>query len=214
MGLKVNEIFYSLQGESSLAGRPCIFVRLSGCNLRCAYCDTKYAYEAGEEMDVDRVLDNIRRFNCGLVEITGGEPLLQPETPALVRKLIEQNYTVMLETNGSLDIGTVDPRCIKVVDVKCPSSGEQDQNLFANLEKLCKHDELKFVVETKEDYQYAKEQLLRNDIALPPGHIHFSPVFGKLSPQTLSAWILEDNLNVRMTLQMHKLIWPNKEKGV
>lgn len=214
MALKVNEIYYSLQGESSLAGRPCIFIRLSGCNLRCSYCDTKYAYEAGEEMSVDRILDNIGRFDCRLVEITGGEPLMQPETPVLISRLLDLNYTVMLETNGSLDIGEVDSRCIKVVDVKCPSSGEQDKNRLANLEKLCKHDELKFVVETKEDYRYAKEQLLRNDIAIPPGHIHFSPVFGKLSPQTLSAWILEDNLNVRMTLQLHKIIWPDKDKGV
>ena len=214
MSLKVNEIFYSIQGESSRAGCPSVFIRLSGCNLRCSYCDTRYAYEDGKEMEIDQILEAVKEFDCHLVEITGGEPLLQEETPSLISKLLDDGYTVMLETNGSIDIGGIDGRCIKVIDVKCPSSGEHEKNLFSNFEKMNKNDELKFVIETKEDYNYAKDQLLIYDIIIPPGNIHFSPVFEKLSPQTLSAWILEDNLNVRMTPQLHKFIWPDKDRGV
>jgi 7-carboxy-7-deazaguanine synthase len=214
MTLKVNEIFYSIQGESSRAGCPTVFIRLSGCNLRCSYCDTKYAYEDGKEMEMSQILEAVKEFGCHLVEITGGEPLLQKETPAFISKLLDDSYTVMLETNGSLDIGEIDGRCIKIIDVKCPSSGEHEKNLFSNFEKMNKNDELKFVIQTKEDYNYAKDQLLIYDIIIPPGNIHFSPVFEKLSPQTLSAWILEDNLNVRMTPQLHKFIWPDKDRGV
>jgi 7-carboxy-7-deazaguanine synthase len=214
MTLKVNEIFYSIQGESSRAGCPTVFIRLSGCNLRCSYCDTKYAYEDGKEMEMSQILEAVKEFGCHLVEITGGEPLLQKETSAFISKLLDDSYTVMLETNGSLDIGEIDGRCIKIIDVKCPSSGEHEKNLFSNFEKMNKNDELKFVIETKEDYNYAKDQLLIYDIIIPPGNIHFSPVFEKLSPQTLSAWILEDNLNVRMTPQLHKFIWPDKDRGV
>jgi 7-carboxy-7-deazaguanine synthase len=214
MTLKVNEIFYSIQGESSRAGCPTVFIRLSGCNLRCSYCDTKYAYEDGKDMEMSQILEAIKEFDCHLVEITGGEPLLQEETPALIVRLLDDGYTVMFETNGSLDIGRIDGRCIKIIDVKCPSSGEHEKNLFSNFEKMNKNDELKFVIETKEDYNYAKDQLLIYDIIIPPGNIHFSPVFEKLSPQTLSAWILEDNLNVRMTPQLHKFIWPDKDRGV
>jgi len=214
MTLKVNEIFYSIQGESSRAGCPTVFIRLSGCNLRCSYCDTKYAYEDGKEMEVKQILEAIKEFDCHLVEITGGEPLLQEETPTLISKILDDGYTVMLETNGSFDVGEIDGRCIKIIDVKCPSSGEHEKNLFSNFEKMNKNDELKFVIETKEDYNYAKDQFLIYDIIIPPGNIHFSPVFQKLSPQTLSAWILEDNLNVRMTPQLHKFIWPDKDRGV
>ena len=214
MTLKVNEIFYSIQGESSRAGCPTVFIRLSGCNLRCSYCDTKYAYEDGQEMEMSQILEAVKEFGCHLVEITGGEPLLQKETSAFISKLLDDSYTVMLETNGSLDIGEIDGRCIKIIDVKCPSSGEHEKNLFSNFEKMNKNDELKFVIETKEDYNYAKDQLLIYDIIIPPGNIHFSPVFEKLSSQTLSAWILEDNLNVRMTPQLHKFIWPDKDRGV
>lgn len=214
MTLKVNEIFYSIQGESSRAGCPTVFIRLSGCNLRCSYCDTKYAYEDGQEMEMSQILEAVKEFGCHLVEITGGEPLLQKETSAFISKLLDDSYTVMLETNGSLDIGEIDGRCIKIIDVKCPSSGEHEKNLFSNFEKMNKNDELKFVIETKEDYNYAKDQLLIYDIIIPPGNIHFSPVFEKLSPQDLSAWILEDNLNVRMTPQLHKFIWPDKDRGV
>jgi len=214
MSINVNEIFYSIQGESSRAGCPCVFIRLSGCNLRCSYCDTQYAYEAGKEMEMEQILEAVKEFDCHLVEVTGGEPLLQKETPALIVSLLNGGYTVLLETNGSLDVGGIDGRCIKIIDVKCPSSGEHEKNLFSNFEKMNKNDELKFVIETKEDYSYAKDQILINDISISPGNIHFSPVFQKLSPQTLSAWILEDNLNVRMTPQLHKFIWPDKDRGV
>ena len=182
--------------------------------MRCRYCDTEYAYDEGEQTSIEKIIQGIEGFNCNLVEITGGEPLLQEDTPTLISKILDDGYTVMLETNGSFDIGEIDGRCIKIIDVKCPSSGEHEKNLFSNFEKMNKNDELKFVIETKEDYNYAKDQLLIYDIIIPPGNIHFSPVFQKLSPQTLSAWILEDNLNVRMTPQLHKFIWPDKDRGV
>jgi 7-carboxy-7-deazaguanine synthase len=214
MALKINEIFYSIQGESSRLGCPTVFIRLTGCNLRCSFCDTKYAYEDGEEMEIDKIFKEIKKFDCRLVEVTGGEPLFQDETPVLISKLLDDGYTVMLETNGSLDVGEIDGRCIKIIDVKCPSSGEHEKNLSENFKKMNKNDELKFVIETREDYNYAKTQLLEDDIITLPGNIHFSPVFEKLSPQTLSAWILEDNLNVRMTPQLHKFIWPDEDRGV
>ncbi len=214
MALNVNEIFYSIQGESSRSGYPSVFIRLTGCNLRCSYCDTTYAYEDGSEMTIEKIFEEVKKFNCRLVEVTGGEPLLQADTPSLIRMFLDDGYTVMLETNGSLDIGEIDGRCIKIIDVKCPSSGEHEKNLFSNFEKMNKNDELKFVIETREDYNYAKDQLARDEMITPPGNIHFSPVFEKLFPQTLSAWILEDNLNARMTLQLHKVIWPDKDRGV
>ena len=154
--LKVNEIFYSLQGESSYAGRPCVFIRLTGCNLRCSYCDTRYAYEEGTDMELDLIVDQVSSYRCPLVEITGGEPLIQAETPALIRRLLEKNFKVLLETNGSQNIQRVDDRCIKVVDMKCPSSGMEARNDLENLKKLGSDDELKFVIGNRIDFEYAK----------------------------------------------------------
>ena len=207
MTLKVNEIFYSIQGESSYAGRPCIFIRLTGCNLRCSYCDTKYAYEEGTELEIGEIVDRVESYKCPLVEVTGGEPLMQKETPALIQRLLDERYEVLLETNGSQDINQVDGRCVKIVDIKCPSSGEADKNDFENLNRLSDKDEIKFVISDREDYEYAKKMLdLLGSDPLTVKAVHFSPVFGKLDPKTLADWILEDNLDVRLHLQLHKYI--------
>lgn len=215
MPLKVNEIFYSIQGETSYAGRPCIFIRLTGCNLRCSYCDTPYAYDEGEELEIDEILAKIASYPCRLTEITGGEPLIQRETPLLIQRLLEKDYEVLLETNGSQDIRRVDKRCVKIVDIKCPSSGEDDKNDLRNLSKLTDKDEIKFVIGNREDYEYAKNLL--NGM---PSHasrmnaVHFSVVFEKMDPRILAEWILEDHLNVRLHLQLHKLIWDQKQRAV
>jgi 7-carboxy-7-deazaguanine synthase len=214
MALKVNEIFYSIQGESSYAGRPCVFVRLTGCNLRCLYCDTKYAYEEGKEVEIDHIVDLVRSHECPLVEVTGGEPLIQIETPSLVRRLVEEGYEVLLETNGSQDVSLIDDRCVKMLDIKCPSSGEHRQSRWENLDRLKAHDEIKFVIGERVDYDYAKRilelypQLFRRHI------VHFSPVSSRLKAKKLAQWLLADHLDVRLHLQLHKIIWGSEEKGV
>ncbi len=213
--LKVNEIFYSLQGESSYAGRPCVFVRLTGCNLRCSYCDTRYAYDEGQDLEIDEIIDRVISYRCGLVEITGGEPLLQEETPLLVCRLLEKDFEVLLETNGSLDISAIDERCIKILDVKCPSSGEHQKTNLENLKRLSIIDEIKFVVSDRDDYEYAKYILSRFTKSIlkikPP---LFSPAYEKMDPKLLAEWILSDHLDVRMQLQLHKIIWGPNAKGV
>jgi 7-carboxy-7-deazaguanine synthase len=214
MTLKVNETFYSIQGESSYAGRPCVFVRLSGCNLRCSYCDTQYAYEEGEELEIGEIIDRVASFHCPLVEVTGGEPLMQEETPALIRSLLDEGYEVLLETNGSQDISQVDGRCVRIVDMKCPSSGEDERNDLKNIEKLTDKDEIKFVIGDRKDYEYARKML--DLLGSNPLRVlvHFSPVFGKLDPKILSEWIMEDHLDVRLHLQLHKVIWGPEQRGV
>jgi 7-carboxy-7-deazaguanine synthase len=214
MALLVNEIFYSIQGESIYSGRPCIFVRLTGCNLRCTYCDTQYAYEEGEKMEIDRIMSRISGFKCRWIEITGGEPLIQSETPLLVSRLIDNGYVVMMETNGSLDISRVDPRCIKVLDMKCPSSNESKKNDVKNLKKLHSKDQIKFVIGNHEDYTFAKNIISSHCLDFPGNRILFSPVYGKMPPAELAEWILKDHLTVRLHLQIHKYIWPDKEKGI
>ncbi len=214
MTLLVNEIFYSIQGESLYSGRPCIFIRLTGCNLRCIYCDTAYAYEDGVKMDITEIMDKITAYNCSLVEVTGGEPLLQNKTPLLIYRLLEKGYEVMMETNGSLDIAIVDERCIKIVDIKCPASGESDKNDLENLKKLNNNDQIKFVIGNDKDYEYAKEIIDSKCPGFPKSQILFSPVAGEIEPDQLAEWILKDNLNVRLHLQLHKIIWPDKLRGV
>lgn len=215
MPLKVNEIFVSIQGESTRAGAPCVFIRLTGCNLRCLYCDTVYAYEEGAMMEIAAIVEKVMGFGCELVEITGGEPLIQEGTPELIRALIDDGYTVLLETNGSRDISMVDRRSIKIMDIKCPSSGEQTHNDLKNLNRLNQGDELKFVIADTRDYDFAVETL-----ALIPAdkrdtiHVNFSPCFGKIEPKELSEWILRDKLNVRLNMQLHKYIWPPDMRGV
>lgn len=212
MALKVSEIFVSIQGESSWSGLPCIFIRLTGCNLRCTYCDTRYAYEQGRFMEIPDILEEVRQLHCGLVEVTGGEPLLQEDTPPLVSRLLDEGHAVLLETNGSIDISTLDPRCVRVVDMKCPSSGMAAQNDLRNLKRLRAWDELKFVIGNRLDYEFAKDLLS----TLPAARlkINFSPVFGALSPQTLAEWIISDRLPVRLNLQLHKIIWDPDARGV
>ncbi|GAJ03129.1 unnamed protein product, partial [marine sediment metagenome] len=159
MPLKVNEIFFSIQGESSYAGRPCVFVRLTGCNLRCSYCDTQYAYDEGREMEIGEIIDRVASYECPLVEVTGGEPLIQKETSVLIHRFLEEGFEVLLETNGSQDISQIDDRCVKIVDIKCPSSGEEEKNDLDNLTRLTDKDEIKFVIGSREDYEYARKIL-------------------------------------------------------
>jgi 7-carboxy-7-deazaguanine synthase len=213
--LKVNEIFYSIQGESSFAGRPCVFIRLTGCNLRCSYCDTQYAYHDGEELEIQAIVNKVGTYFCSLVEVTGGEPLLQDETPELINHLLEQGFTVLLETNGSQDISKVDSRCVRILDVKCPSSGELQCNDLTNLQRLSGRDEVKFVIGDLGDYEFAK-QIVKQLEALPldPSRMHFSPVFGRMKPDLLARWILTDHLPVRLSLQLHKIIWDPQLRGV
>ena len=174
MSLKVNEIFYSIQGESLFAGLACTFIRLAGCNLRCSYCDTRYAYDAGAEMTIGEIIDRIALYSCSLVEITGGEPLVQPETLVLISQLIDRKFEVLLETNGTIDIGPVPSPCIRIMDVKCPSSGVSDQNKLENLAKLGPLDQLKFVIGDLTDYRFAKMLLNRLDPAFPLRQVLFS----------------------------------------
>jgi 7-carboxy-7-deazaguanine synthase len=215
VSLEVNEIFFSIQGESSHAGRPCVFIRLTGCNLRCTYCDTRYAYEAGSSKHIDDIEREIRPFRCTLVEVTGGEPLLQPQTPKLIRRLLDDGYTVLLETNGSRDIGIVDDRCTRIVDVKCPSSGQADANRLENLAIVTPNDEVKFVIGDREDFDYAKDIIatrLSPGRGLKPPLV--SPVYGRLDPKDLARWILEDHLDARLQIQLHKVIWGSAKRGV
>jgi len=215
LALKVNEIFYSIQGESSYAGRPCVFVRLTGCNLRCSYCDTQYAYDEGDLMEIGDVLKRVASYKCPLVEVTGGEPLIQKETPSLIHSLLEEGHEVLLETNGSLDIGQVDERCVKIMDIKCPTSGEEGKSDLKNLALLADTDEIKFVIGDRGDYDYAKKILNSMDLKPSPiSRVHFSPVFGKMDHGLLAKWLLEDRLDVRLHLQLHKIIWDPETRGV
>ena len=214
MSLIVNEIFYSIQGESTYAGLPCVFVRLTGCNMRCTYCDTAYAYDEGRSMQISEILSTIENYRCSLVEITGGEPLLQDDTPALISGLLRTNHQVLMETNGSLDIRLADSRCVKIMDVKCPGSGENEKCDLHNLRHLKAKDQIKFVIGDRQDYEYAKYIL--NDIpsSIPTGNLLLSPVREKLIPAQLAEWILEDHLEVRLHLQLHRIVWPETERGV
>jgi 7-carboxy-7-deazaguanine synthase len=214
MKLSVNEIFYSIQGEASYAGYPCIFIRLAGCNLRCAYCDTRYAYESGRYMSIDAVLEKIGPIDCSLVQITGGEPLVQYATPVLIKALADKKYRLLLETNGSLSIAKIDKRCIKIMDVKCPSSKEEKQNDPENLRFFQPDDQIKFVIGDRNDYDYARTYLGKYGGNLSQDQIFFSCVQGKLSYDELACWILDDHLKARMNLQWHKFIWPYRERGV
>jgi 7-carboxy-7-deazaguanine synthase len=213
MQLKVNEIFYSIQGESLYAGLPCSFVRLSGCNLRCSYCDTSYAYEDGKIMFIDDILSQLDAFECGLVEITGGEPLLQKHTPALVNELMRKGNTVLLETNGTLDISVVDPGCTKIIDIKCPGSGESDKNDLRNLNRIAAHDQIKFVLTDRPDFDFAKQIIESTWSSTPPVPVFLSPAHGILDPAELAEWMLMDHTHARLQLQLHKIIWPGCEKG-
>ena len=211
--MRVTEIFHSIQGESTFAGRSCVFVRLTGCPLRCTWCDTEYAFFGGTEQSIDDILDTVRPYGCPLVEVTGGEPLAQSETPTLLRRLCEDGFTVLLETSGAVDTSLVDPAVHIILDVKCPGSGMTDRMHWPSLERLRPHDEAKFVLQDRRDYDWAKDILQRFHLAhrCP---VHFSPVFGTLDPRQLAEWLLEDRLAVRLQLQLHKHIWAPDMRGV
>jgi 7-carboxy-7-deazaguanine synthase len=209
----VSEIFYSIQGETSYAGRPCMFVRLAGCNLDCSYCDTRYARHGGTPMSVDSIVQKVAEHPVRLVMVTGGEPLLQDETPELIRRLNSSGHLVLVETNGSLDIGVLPDEVIRIVDMKCPDSGMADRMLMANLERVGERDEVKFVISTRKDYLWAKELMLR--YSLPQRTtVLLSPAHGVLEPRDLAEWILEDHLECVLQLQLHKILWPGNQRGV
>jgi 7-carboxy-7-deazaguanine synthase len=213
MALKINEIYYSVQGESTHTGRPCIFIRLTYCNLRCSYCDTEYAFYEGKDMEIAQIISEIQQWDCNLVEVTGGEPLFQEECIDLLHELINSNYEVMLETGGSLSISDVPKKVIKIVDFKCPSSKMEKKNLWSIVDDLQGHDEVKFVIGNREDFDWAKDKITEYSLD-KICTLLFSPTFGEIDPQLIVEWILADNLPVRMQMQMHKMIWSPEEKGV
>lgn len=207
--LRVTEIFHSLQGETSRTGLPTVFVRLTGCPLRCGYCDTAYAFHGGESLTLDEILRRVAQYGAQCVTLTGGEPLAQKHAPALLRSLADAGYSVSLETSGALDVSTVDPRVSKILDLKTPGSGECERNLWSNLGQLTPHDEIKFVLCDENDYLWAREQLQTRRLdALCP--VLMSPVYGQLEPRQLAEWILRDRLRVRFQMQLHKLLWGEK----
>ncbi|WP_299980469.1 radical SAM protein [Desulfobacula sp.] len=206
--------FHSLQGESTFAGLPCIFIRLSGCNLSCSWCDTRYANEEYHSMTFDQILKKVSSYNCNLIEVTGGEPLLQNNTPALISILLKKNYQVLLETNGSKSIKNIASACIKIIDIKCPSSNESDSFLSENISFLTEHDEIKFVIGSRKDYEFAKS-IIKNELPkISQKKIHISPVFGQIPLKAVAAWMIEDNLLARLSLQQHKIVWDPDKRGV
>ena len=211
--IKINEIYYSIQGESSKSGMPCVFVRLTYCNLRCSYCDTEYAFYEGVDKSIEEIIDEVKKYKCNLVEITGGEPLFQKECFDLMTRLCDEGFEVMLETGGSLPVESVDKRVMIIMDLKCPSSKMMRKNLYDNIGYIKPCDEIKFVIGNREDYEWSKEILTKYDLTKKCG-VLFSVVFGELEPVELVNWILEDKLNVRYQLQMHKIIWHPETKGV
>jgi len=212
--LTINEIFHSIQGESTYAGRPCVFVRLTACDLRCSWCDTPYAFHEGQKMPLEAVLDEVERYGCDVVEVTGGEPLLQQEVYPLMQALLDRGKTVLIETGGHRSIAGVPAGVIRIMDVKCPGSGESDKNDWGNLAHLTKRDELKFVIADRVDYEFAKEIVGRENLAARVNAVLFSPVHGHLDPRQLSEWVIADRLDVRVQLQMHKYIWSPETRGV
>ncbi len=211
--IKVNEIYYSIQGESSKAGLPCVFIRLTYCNLRCTYCDTEHAFYEGIDMGIEDILSEVKKYECNLVEVTGGEPLFQKECIGLMKRLCNNGFEVLLETGGSLPIKDVDRRVKIIMDLKCPSSGMMKKNLYTNIDDLKQSDEVKFVIGSTEDYNWSKEILEKYNLTKKCS-VLFSTVFGKLEPVTLVNWILKDKLDVRFQLQMHKFIWEPTIRGV
>jgi 7-carboxy-7-deazaguanine synthase len=212
--LTINEIYRSIQGESTFVGRPCVFVRLTACDLRCSWCDTPYAFTEGRKMSMDEVVKAVDGHGCDLVEITGGEPLLQKDVHSLMERLLASGYTVLLETGGHVSIEPVPRAVVKIVDVKCPGSGEADRMHWPNLDRLAPHDQVKFVIKDRTDYEYARDVLRRHQLDRRAAAVLFSPVHGVQDPQALAAWILEDHLPVRLQLQLHKYVWEPTARGV
>jgi 7-carboxy-7-deazaguanine synthase len=212
--LTINEIFHSIQGESTHSGRPCVFVRLTACDLRCSWCDTPYAFTEGRKMSLDDVIEQVEAYRCPLVEITGGEPLLQREVYPLMERLLADGRTVLVETGGHRSLADVPSGVIKIVDVKCPGSGEAAKMDWSNLSRLTNDDQVKFVIKDREDYEYAREITTRERLTDRVGAVLFSPVHGVLHPRELAEWILADRLAVRLQLQAHKYIWGPDVRGV
>jgi len=212
--LTINEIFHSVQGESTYAGRPCVFVRLTACDLRCTWCDTPYAFYEGSKRSLDDVIGEVDRYGCSLVEVTGGEPLLQEEVYPLMQRLLDSGKTVLLETGGHRSTERVPADVVTILDVKCPGSGEVAKNDWKNLERLRPQDEVKFVVKDRADYEFARDVIARHALVGRASAIHLSPVHGVLDPKTLSEWVLADKLPVRVQLQLHKYIWSPDTRGV
>lgn len=212
--LTINEIFHSIQGESTHAGRPCVFVRLTACDLRCSWCDTAYAFTEGRKMSIDDVIADVEARGEKLVEITGGEPLLQKDVYPLMQTLLDRGHEVLLETGGHVPLTAVPAGVKKIVDVKCPASGESDRNHWDNLALVGPGDEVKFVIEDRADYEYARRVLKERGLAERVRAVHFSPVHGVLEPRVLAEWVLEDHLPVRVQLQLHKYIWSPTTRGV
>lgn len=211
--MRVTEIFHSIQGESSYAGQPCVFVRLTGCPLRCTWCDTEYAFYGGTEQPIEQILAKIDSYGCQLVEVTGGEPLAQPETFPLITGLCDRGYQVLIETSGAIDIAPVDRRAHIILDVKCPGSGMTDRMYWPNLNQLTMKDEAKFVLADRKDYDWARQTIAQYELTgrCP---VLMSPVFGSLEPRLLAEWVLADRLPVRFQLQLHKIIWAPDMRGV
>ena len=212
--LSVNEIFYSIQGESTYAGKPCVFVRLAGCDLRCTWCDTAYAFNEGEKMSVEDIVQQVNRYGSPLVEVTGGEPLLQEDVYPLMERLLAGGRTVLLETGGQIDVSRVPGGVVKVLDVKCPGSGESDRVEWANIDCLGSRDQVKFVIMDRADYEFARDVTTRYALDRRCAAVLFSPVHGVMDARELSEWILEDRLPVRVQLQIHKHIWGANVRGV
>ena len=212
--IRITEIFYSIQGESSHSGRPCVFVRLTGCNLRCRWCDSVYTFTGGEKMSLDDIVDRVRAYGCNLVEVTGGEPLAQAESLTLIRRLLDDGFEVLIETSGSIDVAPVDRRAKLILDVKCPGSGEAGKNLWSNLDILHPHDEIKFVIADRIDYEFARDLVVRERLIARVAAVLFSPVHGQLDAKQLAEWVIADRLEVRVQLQMHKYIWSPETRGV
>ncbi|MDX2045118.1 MAG: radical SAM protein [Acidobacteriota bacterium] len=213
--MRITEIFYSIQGESSFAGLPCVFVRLTWCNLRCSWCDSEYTFAGGTEMSLDEVIEQVRGYGCKLVEITGGEPLVQKrECTELVTRLCDEGFTVLVETGGGLDASILDARAIKILDVKCPGSGEAERNFWLNLERLNPLDEIKFVIKDRTDFDFALEVIEKYRLSQRQSQVLFSPVWGAVELKDLAEWILQSGIRARMQLQLHKYIWGPDVKGV
>ncbi|MBV8224702.1 MAG: radical SAM protein [Verrucomicrobia bacterium] len=214
LSLTINEIYKSIQGESTWAGLPCVFVRLTFCDLRCTYCDTAYAFYAGTKMPLPQIVEQVLAFRCPLVEITGGEPLLQRNVVPLMAELCDLGETVLIETSGAHDISRIDSRVHRIMDLKTPDSGESHRNRYENIVHLTKRDEVKFVIGSRNDYLWSKEMIEKFDLVSRCGTVLFSPVFGRIDPREIVEWLLEDNLRVRFQLQLHKFIWSPEAKGV
>ena len=211
--MKINEIFKSIQGETSYAGLPCAFIRITGCNLRCSYCDTTYAYEDGKEMSLSTILECIAGFNTKIVCVTGGEPLSNKDTPLLIKDLLNKNYTVLVETNGSYDIRVIPQKAIKIMDIKCPDSNMSHLMNWQNIKYLTKFDEVKFVLSSRKDYEWTKTVIYKYNLS-QIANVLVGTAFGAISPKEVVQWILEDNLDVRFQLQLHKYIWEPHTRGV